>query len=77
MKNYIGCEIVKAEPMDEITYLQVVLPQKVTKERRLLSLGEGYKVMYSDHAITWMGKDFFDAFFRPLSKSEVKFISND
>lgn len=61
--------------MDEITFLQTVKLETVSKERKMLSLGDGYKVMYSDNVVTWIGKDFFEAFFRPLTDSEVKFIS--
>lgn len=73
-KIFIACEIVHAEPMTELDYVKNVKKEKPDRLQKLLLRDEGYKVSYSDHLVTWMPKEFFEGFFRPLSAAEEKTI---
>lgn len=56
MKKYIGCKMVEAEPMDELTYLEGV--KGMSRENK--DYVPGYKVVYPDGYVSWSPKEVFE-----------------
>jgi hypothetical protein len=70
LKLYIGTKIVKAEPMDECSFLKTCKGQDVSnRETRL-----GYKVIYPDGYISWSPKEVFENAYREITKSEFSLL---
>ena len=72
MDCYIGCKIVKAEPMDYHDFLMKI--KKVEKEDMIYQNHnqEGYKVEYEDNYISWSPKEVFERCYRKIEDSEKK-----
>ena len=67
MKHYIGTKIIKAEPMDEITFLNNEGKGADAKGR---GPREGYRVKYPDGYVSWSPKDVFESAYRLISEEE-------
>lgn len=66
MKNYIGCKIIKAEVMDECTFLERFENEDVNnRETR-----PGYHVKYPDGYDSWSPKEVFKNAYRTLTYGE-------
>lgn len=72
MKTYIGSKIIKAELMDECTFLSTEKGQDV-KDRDARA---GYKVVYPDNYISWSPKEVFENAYREITKGELRLIEN-
>lgn len=71
METYIGTKIIKAEPMDECTFLRTEKGEDVeNRETR-----PGYKVKYDNDYVSWSPKEVFEAAYRKISDSEKAFIN--
>uniref|UniRef100_A0A6M3L8N6 Uncharacterized protein n=1 Tax=viral metagenome TaxID=1070528 RepID=A0A6M3L8N6_9ZZZZ len=73
MKTYIGCKVIKAEPMDEVTFLRSVKHQ-VVEDRET---AEGYKVVYPDGYTSWSPRTVFEQAYREIDPAEVALIIED
>ena len=71
VKNYIGCKIIKAEPMSNEDFLKERGQWKENQE----TMGDGYKVYYADDYISWSPKNVFEEAYRLISKSEIHLIN--
>jgi hypothetical protein len=70
MENYIGVKIIKAEKMDECTFLATVKGEDVSnRETR-----PGYKVVYPDNYVSWSPKNTFEEAYRKIEQPLVDFI---
>lgn len=70
MKNFVGTKIIKAESMDECSFLQTVKGQDISdRETR-----PGYKVQYEDGYISWSPADVFERCYREITDQEIKMI---
>lgn len=66
MKAYVGTKIIKAEPMDEVTFLAVVKGlREANRETR-----PGYKVIYPDGYLSWSPKETFEIAYREITEEE-------
>lgn len=70
IKNYIGCKIIKAEPMSQEDFLREIGKWKENQE----TYGDGYKVYYSDNYQSWSPKKVFDESYRLISTSEMSLL---
>ena len=76
MKCFIGCKIIKAEPMDEYAFLRKFkdINAEVSKSRL------GYHVVYSNpdgsEYHSWSPKDVFEIAYRPITAGEIKFMDD-
>lgn len=71
METYIGTKIVKAEPMDECTFLKTEKGEDIENSRPTRS---GYKVKYDNDYVSWSPKEVFEAAYRKISDNEKAFI---
>ena len=70
MKSYIGAKIIRAEPMDECTFLREVKHQnEPNRETR-----SGYKVVYPDGYVSWSPQEVFEGAYRVISDAELALI---
>ena len=70
MQKYIGCKIIRAEKMDECTFLSKFKKQDVSnRETR-----PGYHVKYPDRYDSWSPKEVFEAAYRPFTDGEVDLL---
>ena len=70
MKSYIGAKIIKAEPMDECTFLGSFKGEDVTnRETR-----RGYHVLYPDGYDSWSPKEVFENAYREITTGEYALI---
>ena len=76
MATFICCEIVSAFPMSEANYIKDILKQKELLNT-YTSNEDGYCVYYQDNQTTWIEKNMFETFFRPLTNSEINLVKND
>lgn len=65
LKSYIGCKIIKAEPMGSSDFF-------VSDETDR----PGYKVRYPDGYVSWSPKDVFESAYREISDSERALIED-
>lgn len=66
MKTYVGCKLIKAEKMDECSFLREVKGEDVSnRETR-----PGYKVVYADGYISWSPQEAFETAYRKLTEDE-------
>jgi hypothetical protein len=77
MNTYIGCKIIKAEPMDQHYFLvkEKALP---ASDINVLLHGPdrpGYKVVYEDGYVSWSPKDVFERSYRQITEAEKKLIT--
>jgi len=66
---YIGTKIVKAEPMDNFSFLK--MQGKPIPEHEN---SPGYKVVYDDGYTSWSPKNVFERCYRPLSNKEIHLV---
>lgn len=71
LKVYIGTKIIKAEPMDEETFIHTVKNEPTRADQET---GPGYKVIYSDGYTSWSPKDVFEKAYREITSAEIKSI---
>ncbi len=71
MKHYIGTKIIKAEPMDEITFLARFKGRSV-HPKDLIELG--YHVRYPNDYDSWSPKDVFESAYRLISEEEYELL---
>lgn len=74
MKSYIGTKIIKAEPMDENTFLNSFGKSADTtnRETRL-----GYHVRDPNGYDSWSPKDVFEAAYRLISEAEYTLLDEN
>ena len=70
---YIGCKIIRAEPMDEVTFMQECKGKNVPDD---MPTREGYRVLYPDGYESWSPKSTFEEAYRYVSQSEKQFIED-
>lgn len=71
MKNYIGCKIVAAEPMDEFTFASTIRNTVDAVEiQEDGSSKPGYHILYPDGYHSWCPKNVFEEAYREISKQE-------
>jgi len=70
-KLYIGCKIIKAKRMDEITFLTKIKQQPTERNQETRP---GYKVEYPDGYISWSPKETFELAYREITKKEKLFM---
>ncbi len=75
MKAYIGTKVIRAEPMDECSFLREVKGEDVTnRETR-----PGYLVRYSNPNgktyDSWSPSEVFEAAYREVSEGEKELIN--
>ncbi len=71
MKAYIGCKIIKAEPMSRHTFEEKI---KMSEGPYPLENKSGYCVEYPDGYMSWSPKDVFEAAYREISEGEKELI---
>ncbi len=71
MKNYIGAKIIKAEPMDEITFLKRHRKEVDVTNRETRP---GYRVYYPDGYISWSPAEVFERCYREITDKEKELI---
>ena len=76
-KNYIGSKVIKAEPMDECTFLETVKGEHVeNRETRA-----GYLVIYPPPSPggrnyeSWSPAEVFETAYRELTDAEYDFLT--
>ena len=67
---YIGCKIIRAEPM---TNKQFSI-EKFNGSATVDEIMEGYKVIYEDGYVSWSPKSTFERAYRKISPGEMKLI---
>ena len=72
MKNYIGCKVIKAEPMNEDTFLKIWKAKTFDSGKAR----DGYRVIYPDGYVSWSPKDVFESAYREFSEAEVSFLNS-
>ena len=70
VKNYIGCKIIKAEPMSQEAFLKDQGKWQENQE----TYGDGYKVYYADNYTSWSPKKVFEEAYRLVSNSEMNLL---
>lgn len=70
MRTYIGCKIVRAEKMDEGTFLQTF--REGTPGRP--AGRPGYHVTYPDGYESWSPRDAFELAYREVDDAEIALI---
>lgn len=69
MNVYIGCKIVKAEPMIHNDFLMQIRGENVAEED--VSFSPGYHILYPDNYHSWCPKAVFEAAYRRVSNEEA------
>lgn len=70
MKKYIGCKIIKAEEMDECSFLSKFKKEDVSnRETR-----PGYHVKYPDGYHSWSPKEVFESAYREVTNGEMSLL---
>ena len=70
MENYIGCKVIKAEEMDECSFLSKFKNEDVSnRETR-----SGYHVKYSDGYDSWSPKEVFESAYRKITLEEYDLL---
>jgi hypothetical protein len=70
MEKYIGCKIIKAEEMDECTFLKEFKGEDVSNRETQ----PGYHVEYPDGYNSWSPKKVFEAAYRKFTDGEIDMI---
>ncbi len=70
MKTYIGSKIIKADPMDECTFLARSGQDISNRETR-----PGYLVIYPDGYESWSPKEVFEIAYREITEGEHRLIT--
>ena len=71
MKSYIGCKIIRAEEMDELTFINKVKNEDIPQNRENR---EGYLVQYADGYQSWSPKEVFEIAYREVTQTEKEII---
>jgi len=74
MKTYIGCKIIKGEPMDRFTYLDTIKREDISFRDHNQ---DGYKVIYPDGYVSWSPKFTFEHAYREILSSELELINEN
>lgn len=70
MKKYIGCKIIRAEEMDECSFLSKFKKEDVSnRETR-----PGYHIKYPDGYDSWSPKEVFEVAYREFTNGEVDLL---
>ena len=72
MKAYIGCKIVQAEPMDQLTFKKEI---KGEHHEGVHATAEGYLVVYPDGYKSWSPKGVFEIAYREVEPEEVALVA--
>jgi hypothetical protein len=74
MENYIGCKIIKAEPMGKADFNARFRGAEASNPNQLQEAG--YHVQYPpDGYHSWSPKDVFENAYRKISEGEMNFIN--
>jgi len=74
MKKYIGCKIIKAQEMDEHTFINKVKNQDVPRNQENRP---GYMVCYPDGYTSWSPKEVFETSYREITiEEEILIVSS-
>ncbi len=71
MKSYIGAKIIKAEPMDELTFLKTFKGQDEKHGNP-----PGYHIRYPDGYDSWSPKDVFESAYRLILEAEYDLLES-
>jgi hypothetical protein len=71
MKSYIGTKIIRAEEMDENTFISTIKNNGLTPDQ---DNQPGYLVEYADGYKSWSPKATFEEAYRPVSEREKALI---
>ena len=76
MDCYIGTKIVKAEPMDDVTFVLKVreIPGRVPTVEADGRGAPGYLVRYEDGYTSWSPRDTFERAYRRVTDAEAALI---
>ncbi len=74
---YIGTKVIRAMPMDEITFLRTIKGVSDAELQNRETQGDGYKVTYEDGYVYWSPKRVFDFAYRKISTKEHGLIWRD
>ena len=70
MKKYIGSKIIRAEKMDECTYLEKYKGEDVSQRETC----SGYLVKYPDGYLSWSPKEVFESAYREITLGELDLL---
>lgn len=70
-KLYIGCQFVKAEQMDECTFLEQFKNEDVSNRET----EPGYLVIYPDGYKSWFPSEVFETAYREVVRGEVELFT--
>ena len=70
MERYIGTKIVKAQPLDECSWLASKGEDVSARETR-----PGYQVIYEDGYVSWSPKETFERAYRKITPAELSLLS--
>lgn len=73
MEQYIGCKIIKAEPMT-LNSFSATFKRPVTDPVDPM-VTEGYHVQYPDGYDSWSPKDVFESAYRIVTEREINFMA--
>lgn len=69
-KAYIGCKIIRAEPMSQEDFLRSRGKWQDGQE----TYGDGYKVIYADNYVSWSPKKVFEEAYREVTQQETYLV---
>jgi len=69
---FIGCKVIKAEPVSEFTFINLVKNESVPQDKEDR---EGYLVEYPDGYKSWSPKEVFENAYRFVTPDELKLIN--
>jgi len=70
MKAYIGAKIIKAAPMDRLTFLDEQDQPTMHCVNK-----PGYKVIYPDGYVSWSPKEVFETAYREITRGEYDLMN--
>jgi hypothetical protein len=71
LETYVGCKIIKAEPMDYRSFQQ----SRNSPEWEQYQSLPGYRVIYEDGYTSWSPQDIFERSYRKLSPGEIAMVT--
>lgn len=72
MKTYIGCKIIRAEPMSELDFAEAEEKWRWEYSGKNRA---GYKVIYRDGHVSWSPKETFEAAYREITFGEAELVT--